>query len=77
MFVILHGNNIFCGYNPSGYTPNGYLIWEKFSFENTSVRPLIFLSEIDAVAEGNHIQKEYHVGILVVPIERWIDDNKK
>jgi hypothetical protein len=72
MYVILHGDNIFCGYRPSGY-----LIWDKFSYENTTVRPNIFLSEVEAVAEGNSIQTNFHVGVLVIPIEKWIEDNKK
>lgn len=72
MYVILHGDNVFCGYSPSGL-----LIWDKFSFENKTVRPSIFSSEVEAVGEGNSIQNNFQVTVLVVPIEHWINDNKK
>lgn len=72
MYVILHGENVFCGYRPSGY-----LMWDKFSFENTTIRPSIFSSELEAVEEGNFIQREHHVAVTIVPIEQWISENKK
>lgn len=72
MFVILHGDNVFCGYSP--FTNP---MWDKFSFENTTIRPCIFSSEVEAVSEGNFIQQRYSVGVVVIPIEQWISENKK
>lgn len=75
MFVVLHGNTVFCGYS------NGVSLWNKFTDMSIKkvIQPYVYANEVDAVAEANSIRQfdKTVKNVLVVPIEQWISENKK